>query len=52
MNVTSLEGFKGLVRECEQLLRTVPGHSLFLTWEWLYSWTKHDLWGETSCGSS
>ena len=41
--VTSLEEFKGLTREWEQLLRTVPGHSLFLTWEWLYCWTKHYL---------
>ena len=41
--VTSLEEFKGLTQEWEQLLRTVPGHSLFLTWEWLYIWTKHFL---------
>ena len=41
--VTSLEEFKGLAQEWEQLLRTVPGHSLFLTWEWLYLWTKHYL---------
>ncbi|MEO8340974.1 MAG: GNAT family N-acetyltransferase, partial [Nitrospirota bacterium] len=41
--VTSLEAFKGLAQEWEQLLRTVPGHSLFLTWEWLYIWTKHYL---------
>lgn len=41
--VTSLEEFKGLAQEWEQLLRTVPGHSLFLTWEWLYCWTKHFL---------
>ncbi len=41
--VTSLEEFKGLAREWEQLLRTVPGHGLFLTWEWLYYWTKHYL---------
>ena len=41
--VTSLEEFKGLTQEWEQLLRTVPGHSLFLTWEWLYCWTKHYL---------
>jgi CelD/BcsL family acetyltransferase involved in cellulose biosynthesis len=41
--VTSREEFKGLAQEWEQLLRTVPGHSLFLTWEWLYIWTKHYL---------
>jgi CelD/BcsL family acetyltransferase involved in cellulose biosynthesis len=41
--VTSLEEFKGLAQEWEQLLRTVPGHSLFLTWEWLYIWTTHYL---------
>ena len=41
--VTSPEEFKGLAQEWEQLLRTVPGHSLFLTWEWLYCWTKHFL---------
>jgi hypothetical protein len=23
--------------------RTVPGHSLFLTWEWLYYWATHHL---------
>jgi CelD/BcsL family acetyltransferase involved in cellulose biosynthesis len=41
--VTSLEEFKGLAQDWEQLLRSVPGHSLFLTWEWLYCWTKHYL---------
>ena len=41
--VISLEEFKGLAREWEQLLRAVPGHSLFLTWEWLYYWAKHFL---------
>lgn len=41
--MTSLERFKGLVLEWEQVLRTVPGHSLFLTWEWSYIWTKHYL---------
>ena len=41
--VTSLEEFKGLTQEWEQLLGTMPGHSLFLTWEWLYCWTKHFL---------
>jgi len=41
--VTSLEEFKGLAQEWDQLLRTVPGHSLFLTWEWLYYWAKHYL---------
>ena len=32
-----------MAQDWEQLLRTVPGHSLFLTWEWLYIWTKHFL---------
>ena len=41
--VTSLEDFKGLTLEWEVLLNTVPGHSLFLTWEWLYYWAKHYL---------
>ena len=41
--VTSLEEFKGLAQDWEKLLRTVPGHSLFLTWEWLYIWAKHFL---------
>lgn len=41
--VTSLEDFKGLALEWELLLNTVPGHSLFLTWEWLYYWAKHYL---------
>lgn len=41
--VTSLEDFKGLAEEWEQVLRTVPGHSFFLTWEWLYYWAKHCL---------
>jgi CelD/BcsL family acetyltransferase involved in cellulose biosynthesis len=41
--VTSLEEFKSLAQDWERLLRTVPGHSLFLTWEWLYIWTKHFL---------
>src|SRR5687768_13587184 len=41
--VTSLEEFKGLAKDWDQLLRTVPGHSVFLTWEWLYYWAKHFL---------
>lgn len=41
--VTSIEEFKGLAQDWEQLLRTLPSHSLFLTWEWLYIWTKHFL---------
>lgn len=41
--VTSLEEFKGLAQEWERLLRTMPGHSLFLTWEWLFYWAKHYL---------
>ena len=41
--VTSIEEFKDLAQDWEQLLRTIPGHSLFLTWEWLYIWTKHFL---------
>lgn len=41
--VTSLEEFKGLACEWEQLLTTVPGHSVFLTWEWVYYWSKHFL---------
>ena len=41
--VTSLEEFKGLACEWERLLRTVPGHSFFVTWEWLYYWAKHYL---------
>ena len=41
--VTSLEEFKGLTCEWDRLLRTVPGHGIFLTWEWLYYWSKHYL---------
>jgi hypothetical protein len=41
--VTSREEFKGLAQDWEQLLCTVPSHSLFLTWEWLYIWTIHYL---------
>ncbi|MBX3649430.1 MAG: GNAT family N-acetyltransferase [Nitrospira sp.] len=41
--VTTLDEFKGLAGDWEQLLRTVPGHSLFLTWEWLYYWSTHYL---------
>lgn len=39
--VDSIEEFKGLAGEWERLLTTIPGHSLFLTWEWLYYWAKH-----------
>lgn len=39
--VTTPEEFKGLAREWEALLSTMPGHSLFLTWEWLYYWAMH-----------
>lgn len=42
-SVTSLEAFKGLAREWDALLDRVPGHSLFLTWDWLYSWATHYL---------
>jgi CelD/BcsL family acetyltransferase involved in cellulose biosynthesis len=41
--LSSLDEFKGLATDWEQLLRTMPGHSLFLTWEWLYYWAKHFL---------
>lgn len=41
--VESFEEFKGLAGEWERLLTTIPGHSLFLTWEWLYYWSKHFL---------
>ncbi|MDR4477951.1 MAG: GNAT family N-acetyltransferase [Nitrospira sp.] len=41
--VTTLDEFKGLAGDWEQLLRTVPGHRLFLTWEWLYYWSTHYL---------
>ena len=41
--VTTPEAFKGLAREWEALLSTVPGHSIFLTWEWLYYWALHYL---------
>ncbi len=41
--VTSLEEFKGLAEPWQQLLNTVPGHGMFLTWEWLYCWAKHFL---------
>jgi CelD/BcsL family acetyltransferase involved in cellulose biosynthesis len=41
--VTSSEEFKGLASEWEALLNTVPGHSMFLTWEWLYYWAIHYL---------
>lgn len=41
--VTSFGEFKGLAREWEILLNTVPGHSIFLTWEWLYHWALHYL---------
>lgn len=41
--VTSLEEFKGLAQDWDQLLRTVPDHGLFLTWGWLYYWAKHYL---------
>ena len=44
--VTSLEEFKGLACQWEQLLGTVSGHSFFLTWEWLYYWAKHYLSGD------
>lgn len=39
--VTTSEEFKGLAREWDALLSTIPGHSLFLTWEWLYYWAMH-----------
>lgn len=41
--LASLEDFKGLACEWERLLNSVPGHSIFLTWEWLYHWSIHYL---------
>lgn len=41
--VTTLEEFKGLAGAWETLLDRIPGHSMFLTWEWLYYWTLHYL---------
>jgi len=41
--VTTAEEFKGLAREWEALLNTMPEHSIFLTWEWLYYWAIHYL---------
>jgi CelD/BcsL family acetyltransferase involved in cellulose biosynthesis len=39
--IAEVEGFRRLRREWNELLSTSPSNSLFLTWEWMFTWWKH-----------
>jgi len=39
--IVEVEGFRRLRREWNELLSTSPSASLFLTWEWMFTWWKH-----------
>lgn len=41
--VTTLEEFETLKQPWNALLERVRSDNIFLTWEWLYTWTKHYL---------
>jgi CelD/BcsL family acetyltransferase involved in cellulose biosynthesis len=39
--IAEVEGFRRLHSEWNELLRTSSSDSLFLTWEWMFTWWKH-----------
>ncbi|HEV8703080.1 MAG TPA: GNAT family N-acetyltransferase [Candidatus Polarisedimenticolia bacterium] len=39
--IAEVEGFRRLRREWNELLSTSPSASVFLTWEWMFTWWKH-----------
>ncbi len=39
--IAEAEGFRRLRPEWGELLSTSPSDSLFLTWEWMFTWWKH-----------
>jgi len=41
--VTTLEEFQTLSTSWNDLLRETASDNIFLTWEWLYTWSKHYL---------
>jgi CelD/BcsL family acetyltransferase involved in cellulose biosynthesis len=41
--VTTLEEFETLANPWDALLQQAASSSIFLTWEWLYTWAKHYL---------
>lgn len=41
--ITRLEDFKALEKEWNDLLQQTAADSIFLTWEWLYTWACHYL---------
>jgi len=40
-SITTLDGFERLADEWRELQRRSASRSLFLTWEWLFTWWKH-----------
>ena len=42
----TLEGFKNLSERWNSLLVQTSSNNIFLTWEWLYTWTRHYLGNE------
>ena len=39
--IAEVEGFRSLRSEWNELLSSSPSDSLFLTWEWMFTWWKH-----------
>jgi CelD/BcsL family acetyltransferase involved in cellulose biosynthesis len=39
--IAEAEGFRRLRPEWDELISTSPSDSLFLTWEWMFTWWKH-----------
>jgi CelD/BcsL family acetyltransferase involved in cellulose biosynthesis len=39
--IAEVEGFRRLRREWNELLSSSPSDSVFLTWEWMFTWWKH-----------
>jgi CelD/BcsL family acetyltransferase involved in cellulose biosynthesis len=46
-HIQDLKGFEGLQESWNRLLRQRTEKTVFLTWEWLYSWWKHNQEGKT-----
>src|SRR6185436_10186794 len=39
--IEEVEGFRRLRSEWDELLSSSPSDSIFLTWEWMFTWWKH-----------
>ncbi|MBK9209541.1 MAG: GNAT family N-acetyltransferase [Anaerolineales bacterium] len=45
-HIQSLKEFEGLKQDWEHLLDQYKNETIFLTWEWLYAWWKHNQEGK------